>query len=126
MAWGAISWAKKGSDSKTDWERIHTKIDTINRPVETYAFIEENDERGYNRGSYCLSSTSVGWWDPLGVKHSGGLSSFGFVDGHAEQRKWQNETVEMFSDPFNSTSMMVPRSRGGIKDLQWMQGGWPR
>lgn len=119
------SWAKTGSDSKTDWERIHTKIDTINRPVETYAFLEENDWRGYNRGSYCLSSMSMGWWDPLAVKHSGGLSSFGFVDGHAEQRKWQDETVEMFLHPMSS-SMMVPKSRGGIKDLEWMQGGWPK
>ncbi len=117
------SWAKKSSNSRIDWERIHTKIETINRPVETYVFLEENDWRGYNRGSYCLSSNSVSWWDPLAVKHSGGLSSFGFVDGHAEQRKWQDETVEMFS---NSTFMMVPRSQGGIKDLEWMQGGWPK
>ena len=116
------SWAKNGSDSKTDWERIHTKIDTINRPVETYAFLEENDWRGYNQGSYCLSSTSVGWWDPLAVNHSGGSSSFGFVDGHAEQRKWQDETVEMF---LNLTTT-VPYSPGGIKDLKWMQGGWPK
>ncbi len=114
------------STDVTDWERIHTRIETINRPVETYAFLEENDWRRYNRGSYCLLSTSVAWWDHLAVKHSGGSSSFGFVDGHAEQRKWQDETVEMFLIPFNPTSMMVPQSRGGIKDLKWMQGGWPR
>lgn len=118
------SWGRYALDSKIDWERIHTKIDTINRPVETYAFLEENDNRGYNQGSYCLSSTSVGWWDSLAVKHSGGLSSFGFVDGHAEQRKWQDETVRMFSN--SSSSMMVPKGPGGIKDLRWMQGGWPK
>ena len=116
------SWAKESSDSKVDWERIHTKIGTINRPVETYAFLEENDWRGYNQGSYCLSPAGVSWWDPLAVRHNGS-SSFGFVDGHAEQRKWQDETVEMFLNP---TSMMVPRSPGGVKDLKWMQGGWPK
>ena len=122
------SWAKESPNSSSnpniDWERIHTRIETINRPVETYAFLEENDWRGYNRGSYCLSSNNVSWWDPLAVKHSGGLSSFGFVDGHAEQRKWQDETVEMFLNPISF--MMVPRSPGGIKDLEWMQGGWPK
>ncbi|MHC5213600.1 MAG: hypothetical protein ACYSOO_03290, partial [Planctomycetota bacterium] len=78
---------------------------------------------------FLLNPTEDKWSDPLTVWH-GGASAFAFADGHAEIKKWDQETVEIFTDvdpqTGNRKSDGTPTTNGGIEDLEWMHRGWSR
>jgi prepilin-type N-terminal cleavage/methylation domain-containing protein/prepilin-type processing-associated H-X9-DG protein len=90
-------------------------------PSERIVFLEENDWRGFNMGSFVIDAIVIRWQDPLTVWHSGS-SSFGFADGHTEFRNWSSETVEWFNSiqPWG----LYPTTEEGIADVKWMQKGW--
>jgi prepilin-type processing-associated H-X9-DG protein len=96
----------------------YQKQNEIVRPGEKIIFLEENDWRGFNMGSYVIDRIVERWQDPLTVWHSG-ASSFGFGDGHTEFRLWSHETVEYFtsSNPWG----LYPVTEKGIEDVRWMQ-----
>ena len=102
---------------------MHRKVSNVTRAGEKYVFLEEADTRGFNMGPYCLDLDADRWWDPLTVWHAG-ASSFGFADGHAEQRLWHKETVDYFLFEFVDNFGLIPLTDGGWEDLRWMQDGW--
>jgi prepilin-type N-terminal cleavage/methylation domain-containing protein/prepilin-type processing-associated H-X9-DG protein len=72
-------------------------------PASTMQFIEDANSTGtgggsagYNRGTWVASWNVTGgtfsWADPVPMFH-GNVSTFGFADGHAESRKWQNGEI---------------------------------
>ena len=101
----------------------------IVNPAGRIVLLEESDPRGCNFGSYVMDPREDSWSDPMTVWH-GGSSAFAFADGHAEIKKWDQETVAIFTDvdpeTGNRNSDGTPTTNGGIKDLEWMHRGWSR
>jgi prepilin-type N-terminal cleavage/methylation domain-containing protein/prepilin-type processing-associated H-X9-DG protein len=103
-----------------EYERYKKQEDVV-MPADRIVFLEENDWRGFNMGSFVIDAVVLKWQDPLTVWHSG-ASSFGFADGHTEFKVWCQETVEYFNGyhPWG----YFPTTDKGIEDLQWVQKGW--
>lgn len=59
----------------------------VNAPSETLLTIEESDTRSYNNGTWVMDISPPGWVDSLAVFH-GSVTTFGFIDSHAETHKW--------------------------------------
>ena len=63
-----------------------TKVTEIRQPAMSMVFVEEQDPRNENLGTWVIN-VPTGWVDPFAVAH-GNDSSFSFADGHAENHKW--------------------------------------
>jgi prepilin-type N-terminal cleavage/methylation domain-containing protein/prepilin-type processing-associated H-X9-DG protein len=113
------------------WRSLNKTLQ-IKSPSTKYVFLEDADPRTYVEDSFELNIFGAGndaWSDPVSVTHLG-KSGFAFADGHAEQRKWSDETVNWFKSfkGWNGSSgipiKLVPVTPGGKDDLQWMQKGY--
>jgi prepilin-type N-terminal cleavage/methylation domain-containing protein len=73
-----------------------TKISNIQNAAQTFAFMEDADERNRNIGAWVVQWTtganSFTWVDPPAMYH-GNIGTAGFADGHAESRKWKHPAV---------------------------------
>ena len=72
-------------------------------PSKTMIFVEENDPRWFNMGSYW-----VGWWtiwgDNIATWHDYGMN-MGYMDGHADYTKWEDPlTITRFVERGNFRS----------------------
>ena len=69
----------------------YEKFSAIQNPTQTFAFVEDCDNRGYNNGTWVLQwLTGTGnftWVDAPAIYH-GNVGTYAFVDGHAESHKW--------------------------------------
>jgi prepilin-type N-terminal cleavage/methylation domain-containing protein/prepilin-type processing-associated H-X9-DG protein len=72
-------------------------------PSDRFAFVEEFDSRGDNRGSWWLNDTGPAndykgssWRDSPAVFHNRS-SSFAWADGHATNRRWQSDDTISFA-----------------------------
>lgn len=106
------------------WDCL-TKMSQVKRPTEKYVFMEENDFRDYNMGSWMPfidtnAYTFAG--DPLGVWHLG-KSSLGFADGHCEQKKWSEEFYDYFVN-FDKWQTKRIVTVEGKEDMEWLKNGW--
>ena len=112
-----------------DAYKIYKGQGEIVNPAGRIVLLEESDPRGCNFGSYVMDPREDKWNDPMTVWH-GGASAFAFADGHAEIKKWDQETVAIFTDvdpeTGSRTSDGTPTTNAGIKDLEWMHRGWSR
>jgi prepilin-type N-terminal cleavage/methylation domain-containing protein/prepilin-type processing-associated H-X9-DG protein len=110
------------------WKVLNTTLQ-IKSPSTKYVFLEDADPRTYVEDSFELHMDTNEWSDPISVAHLG-RSGFAFADGHAEQRKWSDETVnwfKAFTKWVNSTGQqlkMTPSTSGGKDDLKWMKQGY--
>jgi prepilin-type N-terminal cleavage/methylation domain-containing protein len=108
------------------WQNTYTLAVTypdIQRPATKYVFVEEADERGWNRGSWVLDLRSQAWVDPLAVWHSETKSTLGYADGHTEIHRWvDRSTIEMFEK--QEFGWPVPANEGD--DLRFMLSGFPQ
>ncbi len=118
--------------STAAWDIMY-KLSRISIPSNKYAFVEENDPRGYNINSWVIhpdaGTQSKVWADPLTVWHRG-RSNFGYVDGHAKVKNWSRETEKRFQRVDESGSWAgfwghSPQSDGEAEDLRWLLMGWP-
>ena len=97
----------------------YAKLSTVTASSSTFAFIEDVDNRGVNLGTWTLAwnkssalfghSQSFSWNDPLPMYH-GNVSTFAFVDGHAEYHKWITPAIIAYGNSVASGS-------GGISSL---------
>ena len=97
----------------------YAKLSTVTASSSTFAFIEDVDNRGVNLGTWTLAwnkssalfghSQSFSWNDPLPMYH-GNVSTFAFVDGHAEHHKWITPAIIAYGNSVASGS-------GGISSL---------
>lgn len=79
----------------TPWNGITnlTRQSAIHHPSERYLWVEENDPRGENRGSWVINNpgppptAATSFEDSVADWH-GGTSTFSWADGHAESHKW--------------------------------------
>ena len=63
-----------------------SKISGIVDPRKTLLMVEEDDNRGYNMGSWLISPPDT-WTDRVAGNHKGG-DNLTFVDGHIEYWEW--------------------------------------
>jgi len=106
---------------------IAKKFGEIDKPSETFVFIDENDSRGdqtgYNLGAFAVhrwnSAASAGnskWVDPPGDWHNRGVC-LSFADCHAEYWKWKDPRTNALIDfdsstPNNPDLHRLQRARG--------------
>ena len=100
---------------------VTTKFNQISHPAAKDVFIEEDDPRQFNRGTWCLdyvNGISGSWVDPVAIWHND-ASTLGFADGHAELHHWVDaETVEM------ADYGIFFRGDTSGPDIKYMLAGW--
>lgn len=72
------------------------KASTVQNPSQTFAFMEDADERNRNVGTWvvrwAVGGNTFTWVDPPAMYH-GNISTCGFVAGYAEAHKWKSPVV---------------------------------
>jgi prepilin-type N-terminal cleavage/methylation domain-containing protein/prepilin-type processing-associated H-X9-DG protein len=71
------------------------KFNEIVAPGDKFVFLENNDWRGWNMGSWMfdynpkVDPNRYNWGDQMAIFHND-RNTFGFADGHAEKHKWED------------------------------------
>ena len=119
-AWGSVSGVGPLNGEFTTL----TKRTAIKRTSEIILWVEENDSRGENEGSWLMYSRppagSASFEDSPAAFH-GSTSTFNFVDGHAEAHKWLDGATLNFArstDPNKYSS--APAWNLVANDAPWM------
>lgn len=98
------------------------KYSEIRRPADKYAFVEEIDLRGWNRGSWLTDPNGESWIDPVAVWHHM-RSGMAFADGRAEMHRWLDKSTmdiaERAATGDTSVFTLSPPTDEG-QDLEWM------
>ena len=111
-----------------------TQFGNITSPSSRYVFVEVAQERNWNQSGWFsfgapeyTDGVRWGWWDPIAINH-GDSSIVGFVDGHAETRRWQDsftrERVEKLSKTGSATYDIEYPPAGQTEDIGYMARGW--
>ncbi len=95
FAWGSFSGsAGMNGTPNAGLNTAIKKQSTLQNPSQRYLWIEENDPRGENLGSWVMGNagtppgyTDAAFEDSVASWH-GDTSTFNFADGHAENHKW--------------------------------------
>jgi prepilin-type N-terminal cleavage/methylation domain-containing protein/prepilin-type processing-associated H-X9-DG protein len=108
------------------------KQSSILRPSDRFVWIEENDPRGENIGSWIMSQGNPAQdfrgaqlVDSTAVFH-GNASTFNFADGHAESKKWVDPVMIRYSasmDPNKFSS--APNDTRAPNDVRWLARRYP-
>ena len=95
--WAWVSYSKAGPMNGDGWQGSNavsgpapyfTRVAEIPEPAMSMVFIEEQDPRNENLGTWVIYvQPNLGWVDPFAVAH-GNDSSLSFADGHAVNHKW--------------------------------------
>ncbi len=120
------SYSIVGGANGEGWQDTYAQLERYSQiflPAQRYIFVEEADPRGINMGSWVLNPKSKTWVDPLAIWHSRARSSLGYADGHAETRRWiDNSTIEMSK----KQEFFYPVPPGEGDDLRFMLSGFPQ
>jgi len=89
-----ITGTPKSDNSYWGCLSVYDRMAGVKSPSQTFVFIEDCDNRGYNNGSWVVTwnigpPSSFAWVDAPAIYH-GNVGTFGFIDGHAESHKWFN------------------------------------
>ncbi|NQV34151.1 MAG: type II secretion system protein [Phycisphaeraceae bacterium] len=106
----SILWTMHGaysrqheSDPVYDTGEVAHTYTEIRRPATKLVFVEDQDDRGWNMGSWVMNPLGERWTDSLGLWHADS-GTLAFADGHAQRRKWRDKrTIEYFKDPYDSS-----------------------
>ena len=111
------------------------KLTNLRSPSDRFVWIEENDPRGENLGSWIMNQTvtknvgvnykACGLIDSTSVFH-GNSSTFNFGDGHAESHKWLDSAVIKYGqseDPNKFSS--APQYAQAPRDITWLADHYP-
>jgi len=93
----------QGSSATGGAQPYFTKVTEIREPAMSMVFVEEQDRRSENKGTWVIN-VPTGWVDPFAVAH-GNDSSFSFADGHSENHK--------FTDPQTLKNTRAQSEGGG-------------
>ena len=109
----------------------YKKLSDVTSPGTRYNFVE-NGEAGRNwnmsgRWQMATPATHSGWglWVPVAINH-GDSSTFGFLDGHAQVKKWHDQIIfEQYEKGlragFTSYGTVFDADS---EDLAWLAKGW--
>jgi prepilin-type N-terminal cleavage/methylation domain-containing protein len=97
-----------------------SKLSQIRSPGDKYIMVEEADGRGINMNAWVLQPQRPDTWvDPIAIWHVNS-STLGFADGHAEKRKWHDQTTLEMAER-QATFHAAPDS----EDLRFMVRSFP-
>jgi prepilin-type N-terminal cleavage/methylation domain-containing protein/prepilin-type processing-associated H-X9-DG protein len=107
------------------------RLSNFTHPAKKLLFVEEIYDAGgpnYNHDGWSYIPNSNSLWDPLGVFHNNS-ATFGFMDGHSERNKWQDErTVVYFTSREQAASMGFGKRvqfSPPNEDLLWLDDRYP-
>ena len=112
---------------------VITKRSEIRHPSDRMLWVEEADPRGDNFGAWIFLYANSGsgapaWGNRTAVFHGMG-SSFNFADGHAENRRWQEQNTVAFANSGPSvdygTSWTTTPFGFNNRDLVWIKEHYP-
>jgi prepilin-type N-terminal cleavage/methylation domain-containing protein/prepilin-type processing-associated H-X9-DG protein len=103
--------------------QILTKVTQLLHPSNKIMFLEENDPRGENAGTWVmtvLGTANNGWsgtqfTDSPAVNH-GDASTFSWVDGHATQRRWKDGATISYAASMDPNKYSHPPSASVTAD----------
>jgi prepilin-type N-terminal cleavage/methylation domain-containing protein/prepilin-type processing-associated H-X9-DG protein len=114
----SIAGGMNGEEKFSYTRRAITKYTEIRNPSTKYVFVEDDDPRKWNMGSWILNPTGDSWADPLSIRHNK-RSALGWADGHAEIHRWLDDrTIEM------SERGQFGANQPNNPDLKFMQEGY--
>jgi len=110
----------QGSSAVGGSQPYFTKVDEIRQPAMSMVFVEEQDQRSENKGTWVIN-VPTGWVDPFAVAH-GNDSSFSFADGHSENHKFTDKaTLKAARDSAAGTgSFYWPGGTAKNPDFKWV------
>jgi len=111
---------------------VFYKTSELRRLSEKFLWVEENDPRGENLGSWIMNqsgSAATGfagstWIDSPAAFH-GTSSSFNWADGHASMHKWVNPATVAYAQSMNQGKYGASPSAAQVKDdAPWAAKGF--
>jgi prepilin-type N-terminal cleavage/methylation domain-containing protein/prepilin-type processing-associated H-X9-DG protein len=91
-----ITGTKRSGGDYWGLPAVYDKLSQISAASQTFVFIEDCDNRGYNNGSWVVNWTGgvprFTWVDSPAMYH-GNVGTFGFADGHTEAHKWLDGAI---------------------------------
>jgi prepilin-type N-terminal cleavage/methylation domain-containing protein len=131
FVWGSISGVGYVNGEQTDATHGLTKANQIRRTSDIYVFVEENDLRGENNGSWEFDFEGTppdfaksAMVDAPGIFHVTS-SSFSYADGHATMHKWVDGKTFSFSISGSGGTKTTPCTMDEApNDVKWLANGW--
>jgi prepilin-type N-terminal cleavage/methylation domain-containing protein len=111
---------------------VFYKTTQISRPSERFLWVEENDPRGENLGSWIMNQAGTEangfvnstWIDSPAAFH-GTSSTFNWADGHASMRKWLDSATVAYALSMNQSKYGSSPSAAQVKnDAPWAAKGF--
>ena len=107
------------------------KLFTFKEPALKMLFLEDiydGASGNYNHDGWSYIPYSGTLWDPLGIFHSDG-STFSFMDGHAERKKWDDKRTIIYCTS-RAEAMAKGFGKGQVfnppnVDLTWLDEHYP-
>ena len=101
-------------------------------PSERFVWIEENDPRGENLGSWIMSPgrpetdfNGAQLIDSTANFH-GNASTFNFADGHADSKKWVDGVMIKYSASMDQGKFSnAPNDKQAPRDVKWLARRYP-
>lgn len=101
-------------------------------PSERFVWIEENDPRGENLGSWIMTQGKPDTdfkgsqlIDSTAIFH-GNASTFNFADGHAESKKWLDAAMIKYSASMDQNKFNnAPNDTKAPRDVRWLARRYP-
>ncbi len=108
------------------------RLSAITTPSERYVWVEENDPRGENVGSWILNQGNVAngfagasLIDSTANFH-GNASTFNYADGHAESKKWVDSVLIKYSASMDQNKFSsAPTDKTAPHDVNWLARRFP-
>jgi prepilin-type processing-associated H-X9-DG protein len=111
---------------------VFTKTTQLTKPSQKFLWVEENDPRGENLGSWIMNQAGnlgngfagSSWIDSPADFH-GGNSTFNWADGHAIMHKWLDPATIKYAQSLDPNKYGSAPSSGSVKhDAPWAAAGY--
>jgi prepilin-type N-terminal cleavage/methylation domain-containing protein/prepilin-type processing-associated H-X9-DG protein len=137
LGWAYDSYAVTENVTTNKQSDYYKKISLVRRVSDCMVFVEQADSRGYNNGSFAVSSAvspANGFhYEDLFATYHGNVGTFAFADGHAEAHKWTDANVLASGKSANGSGIVAykyglaatPRpASSGTPDVGWLVQHW--
>jgi prepilin-type N-terminal cleavage/methylation domain-containing protein/prepilin-type processing-associated H-X9-DG protein len=108
------------------------RLTEIINPSERFVWIEENDPRGENVGSWIMGQgdKNNGWAGAQLVDSTanfhGNASTFNYADGHAESHKWIDRVMITYGNSMDPSKFgSAPNVSAAPRDVRWLASRYP-
>ncbi len=108
------------------------KLSSLNSVSDRFVWVEENDPRGENVGSWIMNQgdpkndyKGASLVDSTAVFH-GDSSTFNFADGHADSKKWVDAVMKKYSANMDPNKFSAsPNDTQAPNDVRWLARRYP-